>query len=184
MPTRPTSLGVRSALSFLIWATCIARSTIISADVGHAFRLAREIRACFSIKSVKSNSRSAAYSQQTFCEAWGLTIQRYGNSTPGLVGVAFRAFFDMVRTAYGTCLPPLSSRRPAAKSRQAMRSRIRLTRSPHTTDVFCLRIRRRWPRSSSIRSDGHELGYRHLAPVHHRCPGLLSLVLRPVGLSD
>ena len=32
----------------------------------------------FFIKTVKASSRDAAYSQQTFYEAWRLTIQRYG----------------------------------------------------------------------------------------------------------
>lgn len=36
----------------------------------------------FFVKTVKSNSRTAAYNQQTFYEAWRLTIQRYGIFNP------------------------------------------------------------------------------------------------------
>lgn len=36
----------------------------------------------FFIKTVKANSRDAAYSQQTFYEAWRLTIQRHGIFNP------------------------------------------------------------------------------------------------------
>ena len=95
----------------------------------------------FFVKTVKINSAQAEYNQNTFFEAWRLTIQRYGIYNPYTKRGRSRVCSRTVLTIFEMFWRRTSSRSPGRSNRRPTPSRTRLRRSRGTTAASFPRTR-------------------------------------------